>query len=303
MKNKYIKSPLNYIGGKYKLLSQILPYFPRNINTFIDLFSGGANVGINVNAKLVVFNDINKHINGLFSWLQNQDPKYVVNLIYSTIKKWHLSDTNKIAFLKFRDYYNKHPTPLGLYVLVSYSFNYQFRFNNEDKFNGSFGKNRSRFTKNMKSNLIKFMNKLNKINAVFTTRSFSDLKPYKLTSDSFVYADPPYLLADAAYNKNWSKNNEMKLYNLLDQLTLNHVKFALSNVLVHQGKTNLILKNWAKNHNYFINTLNYNYTNSSYHRRRLPSQEVLVTNYDKNVLSSNKVQVDVDYNNKELVKN
>ena len=38
IKQEYIKSPLNYVGGKYKLLPQILPLFPKNIDTFIDLF-------------------------------------------------------------------------------------------------------------------------------------------------------------------------------------------------------------------------------------------------------------------------
>ena len=38
MLNKYIKSPLNYTGGKFKLLSQIVPLLPQNINTFVDLF-------------------------------------------------------------------------------------------------------------------------------------------------------------------------------------------------------------------------------------------------------------------------
>lgn len=41
MKNNYIQSPLNYTGGKYKLLNQLVPLFPKNINTFIDLFGGG----------------------------------------------------------------------------------------------------------------------------------------------------------------------------------------------------------------------------------------------------------------------
>ena len=29
-----IQSPLNYTGGKYRLLSQILPLFPDDIETF-----------------------------------------------------------------------------------------------------------------------------------------------------------------------------------------------------------------------------------------------------------------------------
>ena len=31
IKQKYIKSPLNYVGGKYKLLPQILPLFPKTL--------------------------------------------------------------------------------------------------------------------------------------------------------------------------------------------------------------------------------------------------------------------------------
>ena len=31
-----IQSPLNYTGGKFKLLPQILPIFPKEINTFVD---------------------------------------------------------------------------------------------------------------------------------------------------------------------------------------------------------------------------------------------------------------------------
>lgn len=55
MNKKYIKSPLNYIGGKYKLLPQLIPFFPKEINVFVDLFCGGCNVGLNVNAKKIRF--------------------------------------------------------------------------------------------------------------------------------------------------------------------------------------------------------------------------------------------------------
>lgn len=55
-KTNYIKSPLNYTGGKGKLLSQILPLFPKNIDILVDLFCGGGNLGINANALKVVYN-------------------------------------------------------------------------------------------------------------------------------------------------------------------------------------------------------------------------------------------------------
>ena len=57
---KYTKSPLNYVGGKYKLLNQIIPLFPDDIDTFVDLFTGGCNVGININARKIICNDSEK---------------------------------------------------------------------------------------------------------------------------------------------------------------------------------------------------------------------------------------------------
>jgi len=35
-KFRKIKSPLNYIGGKAKILDQILPLFPKEIDNFIE---------------------------------------------------------------------------------------------------------------------------------------------------------------------------------------------------------------------------------------------------------------------------
>lgn len=283
---KYIKSPLNYVGGKYKLLPQIFPLFPnQHIDTFVDLFSGGANVGININADKVIFNDINTRINGLFRYLQGKKPSQVVKNIKRIINHYHLSKTNKAGFLKLRNNYNQTPTPLKLYVLVSYSFNYQFRFNNHMRYNNPFGKNRSHFTINMKKHLVQFIKRLNNMNAKFIDDYFTKLDLSKLTAHSFVYADPPYLITDGSYNDgnrgfvNWTIKQELQLYHLLDRLDKRHIKFALSNVLIHKGVKNKNLIKWAKSHHYIIHKLNYSYRNASYNTKHLPSQEILITNY------------------------
>ena len=41
-----IQSPLNYTGGKYKLLPQLLPLFPKNIDIFIDNVSKDLQKGL-----------------------------------------------------------------------------------------------------------------------------------------------------------------------------------------------------------------------------------------------------------------
>lgn len=280
---RFIKSPLNYIGGKYKLLSQILPLFPNNISTFIDLFSGGANVGINVDAKRIVFNDINTRINEIFRYLQVHSSEEVLKNIYSLIDEYQLSKTNEIGFKALRESYNQNPNPLALYVLVSYSFNYQFRFNNHMQYNNPFGKNRSHFSKYMKDNLINFMNKLHSIDAIFTDKYFNELDLNFLDKNSFVYVDPPYLITTGSYNDgnrgfvNWTDKQEKELYLLLDNLNDRNIRFAMSNVLTHKGKKNTLLIDWSKK--YTIHHLNYNYKNSSHNTSKKESDEVLITNY------------------------
>ena len=97
---KYVKSCLNYTGGKYKLLPQIMPLFPEDINMFVDLFCGGCNVGININAKKIICNDSEKVIIDLYNDWKNGECDKLLNTLKETISKYELSKTNKEGFEK-----------------------------------------------------------------------------------------------------------------------------------------------------------------------------------------------------------
>ena len=285
-KQKYVKSPLNYIGGKYKLLPQIIPLFPNKINTFIDLFSGGANVGINVDAKKHIFNDMNYLINDMFKYFCEQNPLKLVEVIEKRIEEFGLSKTNESAYLLFREQYNKSPNPLDLYVLSSYSYNYQFRFNNNMQYNNPFGRNRSSFSENMKKNLLDFIARLQQLDAHFVSGFYDNLDLSGLGENDFVYIDPPYLLTTGSYNDgnrgflNWSKNQELKLYDLMKQLHQKGVKFAFSNVVEHKGMQHELLQQFIKDNEWLnCHHLNHSSSNSSYNTAKQASQEVLITNY------------------------
>ncbi|WP_125764558.1 Dam family site-specific DNA-(adenine-N6)-methyltransferase [Companilactobacillus hulinensis] len=279
----YIKSPLNYTGGKFKLLSQLIPEFPGNIDIMVDLFSGGANVGINVKAQKYYFNDVNNRIIDMFQYFQDHEFNEILERINSQIEKYHLSKENEEGFLKLRDDYNKDPDPLDLYILSSFSFNYQIRFNQDMKYNNPFGRNRSRFSNNMRENLRKFVAQLHQINATFTSDYFSDFDTSGLTEDSLVYVDPPYLISDGSYNDgdrgfgSWTQQQENDLYDFLDSLNDRNIKFAMSNVFKHKGHVNRAVIDWAIKYN--IRHLNANYSRSSYHTNLLGTDEVLITNY------------------------
>ena len=282
-RKKFLKSPLNYVGGKYKLLPQLLEYFPKEINTFVDMFSGGFNVGINVDSKKTICNDINSFIIDLYKELYKEPINNVLGHIQNRIDEYGLSKENEEGFKKFRIYYNKTKNPIDLYTLSCYSFNYQFRFNNDKEYNNPFGRNRSQFSENMRNNLILFTEKLKNMNIEFSSEQFDKLNLEGLTEKDFVYCDPPYLITTGSYNdgnrgfKDWKEEEELKLYDMLDNLNDKHIKFALSNVIEHKGKENKLLKEWSKK--YKVIYLTSDYSNSSYNTKRDKSIEVLIVNY------------------------
>lgn len=249
-----IQSPLNYTGGKYKLLPQILPLFPKEIDCFVDLFCGGCNVGINICAKKYIYNDNCEPLINLYSVMQTLESACFIEKIETVIKRYGLSDVklygydfyncnssdglgayNRDKYMKLRadfnalkernaDYY------VMLYVLIVYAFNNQIRFNRNGEFNLPPGKRD--FNQKMYCKVENFIEVIQNQNATFMHRDFRKIEIDKLTGKDFVYADPPYLITCAAYNEQggWSEDDEEDLLQMLDDLSNRGIKFALSNV-------------------------------------------------------------------------
>lgn len=285
VRKKYIKSPFNYVGGKFRLLPQIAPLFPKDIHTFVDLFSGGCNVGINANAELVIFNDINSKVIEVFQCFKEITIDQILERIDKNIETYGLSKTNESGFLQFREDYNRTKNPIDLYTLACYSFNYQLRFNNQLEYNNPFGKNRSQFADSMKKNLITFVQRLKDMNVEFMSKDFEQVNLDRFGCEDFIYCDPPYLISTGTYNdgkrgfKDWRKEEELRLYKYLDQAHARGIRFALTNVLEHKGKVNEELYRWSKK--YRVIDLNGDYSNASYNTKRHGSREVLVMNYQE----------------------
>lgn len=281
----YLKSPMNYIGNKYRLLDQIIPILPKS-NCFVDLFSGGLDVAINyspTNCNTVYCNDVNYHLIDIYKSFQKIDYDLLITILDSKILKFGLSKTNLEGYLNFRDYYNNSDKDsLDLYLLMNYSFNYQLRFNSSHEFNNPFGKNRSSFNDSIRKRLSSFMETINNYN--FSSLDFRDFDYSILQKGDLVYCDPPYSISTGSYNdgkrgfNGWCFQDDIDLINLLDDLSAKGIKFAMSNVLIHKGKTNVILTEWSKK--YTVHNLDCNYNNSSYHliNTKSETREVLITN-------------------------
>lgn len=282
-----LASPLNYIGGKFKLLPQLTPYFPDDINELVDVFSGGLNVGLNVDCQRLIANDLNHFVIELLEVLGTTNIDNLLTDIQRYITNYGLSKTNRDGFLKLRADYNNNPNPVALYALICHSFNYQFRFNSDLEYNNPFGKDRSFFSPSLRRKLILFNQRLSQTNVSFYSLPFQELITHVDVSDkALFYCDPPYLLSTGSYNdgnrgfKDWNESQESALHDALDGLHADGKRFMLSNVTEHKGYRNERLIDWAEN--YDLINLDFNYDNASYNSKKNNgdfTQEVLIKNF------------------------
>lgn len=303
-----IASPLNYTGGKYKLLDQIKPLFPRKIDNMIDLFSGGCNVGINVKCDKVQFVDKQKNLIRLFNSFLEKSNEHIFNKIEEIIDEFELSrsekygykyydcnssrglgDYNRDKYSILRDRYNSRNEDnfyydIIFYVLIVYGFNNQIRYNKSGMFNLPVGKRD--FNKRMQDKLAKFIDRIQSKEYAFTAKDFININISEIKKSTFIYADPPYLITNAAYNEQggWDEYYENRLLDFLDRINDKGIKFALSNVIESKGRRNDLLNNWIikRKSDYKVHYLSYDYSNSNYqtkNRNKDSTVEVLITNY------------------------
>ena len=197
-----------------------------------------------------------------------------------------VSAYNREKFLRLRDRFNNYPKKdnqyyILLYTLILFGFNNQLRFNDNGKFNLPVGKRD--FNTAIEAKLVRFLDALRLQDCEFQTKDFRKFNFNELTQNSLVYCDPPYLITTATYNEKdgWNEQDERDLLAILDKLSDRRIKFALSNVLQHEGKENTLLQEWIELHHYNVHELfmDYHYSNYQKKSKKAESQEVLITNY------------------------
>lgn len=278
----YIKSPLNFVGGKCKLLPQIIPLMPNKINFFVDLFGGGFNVGININAKNVIYNDSCIQVTDLLDNFKIHDIEFIHTKILEVTNKYGLNRLDKVEeelykprYIKLREDYNKQPDWIKFYTLITCSFSNQIRFNSSGEFNMPYG---SRYyNPSLQEKMRMFVERLHQGDYKFTSSDFRKIDIEQLTQDDYVYLDPPYYSSIATYNENggWTEQDERELLELLDLLHSRGVKFGLSNNLKYD---NPFLDEWKDKYN--IHYLSIDYGNCNYQKKdKSKDVEVFITNY------------------------
>ena len=306
------KCPFNYTGSKHGILDQLLPLFPpMEGRVLCDLFAGGGSVGVNAEAEVVLFNDLNRAQLGLLEYMYHTPSSLFLEAVQGCIAEYGLSESsrygyahygadstrglaesNKSAYLRLRDDFNLSKQEAGtmdyvkLYTLLIFGFNNQLRFNTGGAFNTPVGKRD--FNRAMQHKLVTFMQRLKSKDARFAAQDFrACLRDLSASEEYagrlFVYCDPPYLITTATYNERggWGEQDELDLLAALDELDAAGVYFGLSNVTHESDKANPILLEWIKSRPYKVCRIKKSYRNSNYHKQTSThrTREVYITNY------------------------
>lgn len=297
-----IRSPLFYVGDKYKLVPQLKELFPEKIGTYVEPFYGGGSSQLQVQANKYVLNDIDDNVislhNLLLSYVGNKTSffeklfeiidfyglscSFKEDVIPTELKKefpkTYYSRFNKEAYTRLRDDYNsdKGKDVLKLYLLLIYGFNHMIRFNSNGAFNLPVGN--VDFNKNVYDALNNYFTLQKNRNIELTCKDFEEfISGLKLSGRDFVYLDPPYLISMSEYNKLWTDETEYRLYALLDKLNESGIRFGITNLVYHKGKTNDVFLDWSKK--YPSVTINSNYISFNDNTIKKDSVELYVCNY------------------------
>lgn len=298
-----VRSPLFFVGDKYKIMPEIKTYFPKIINNYYEPFVGGGSSFLNINAKNFILNDIDPYVIELHKiFIKNANNlNEFLNSLYNIIYKYELSCSykdilvpnelkkvyiktyfaryNKEGYLRLREDFNKEKENIKLlYILLIYGFNHMIRFNSKGEFNLPVGN--VDFNKNVVNALENYFlfSQENSLN--FKNMDYIDfINSIKFKEDDFIYLDPPYLISFSEYNKFWNEDNEHKLYEMLDQLDQKNIAFGVSNLLRHKNKENKILEKWMQK--YEVKEINSNYISRFDNTIKKNSLEVYVTNYER----------------------
>ena len=296
------RSPLFYVGDKYKLVSQLLRFFPKKISKYVEPFYGGGSSSLQVTAKEYVFNDIDPYIialhkmlirnsanvDGFFDHIFSLINQYGLSCSYlrddvpidlkKQYPKTYYSHFNKDSYLRLKADYNQDAEKdyYKLYLLLIYGFNHMIRFNSKGEFNLPVGN--VDFNKNVYEALVNyFSTQGSRTISIYCSDFESFTKSIVLDKDTFFYFDPPYLISTSEYNKYWTREDELRLYNLLDWLNQKRVRFGITNLLQHKGARNVMFEEWSRQYKVEHITSNYISFNDNTIKSK-SSQELYVHN-------------------------
>jgi len=240
---------LKWIGGKRKLLDNILPKFPKKIRYYHEMFIGGGSVlfrflwlvkNKDIDVKKIYAYDSNEMLIAFYKQVKDD-----YNKLYETIMKIKTAgekcDKSEYYYYIRQSYNSSKEIDIGRIAEFVYlnktGFRGLYRLNKKGEYNVPYGNYKNPEIINLE-HLKNISEKIQ--NVEFICCDFEDIK--NIRKDDFVYMDPPYVPEKKGGFVNYSKDgfiqekhealfkmcNKMKCKWILSNSNTETVKDALS---------------------------------------------------------------------------
>ena len=118
------KAPLGYTGGKSRLRRQILPYFPRTANAYVEPFLGGGSVFVSAWWNLYrnipcTISDINEDLMTFYKVVRSS-PDELIELIQGELDHWQGNYREMIKYLDTKSAYISRAAKVYLYSRLNF---------------------------------------------------------------------------------------------------------------------------------------------------------------------------------------
>ena len=246
---------LKWSGSKRSQASEIISFFPKEIDTYYEPFLGGGSVfralvESDIKVNKYILSDNNSDLMDL--WQVIADAPNTLASEYEEYWSTMNKDVPKENQLHRRNFYeiirkafNETRNPYAFMFLNRTCFNGLIRYNSKGEFNSPFHLNRNGIQPDKLAKIIKEWSDLINFNDVeFRCCSYEDIKP---KPNDFVYIDPPYANTKGMYQEGGFDNQ--KMFEWMRNLPCGYA-LSYDGLSGNQNKTFNVPKDIYKKHHY-----------------------------------------------------
>ena len=203
---------IKWSGSKRSQATNIITYFPKDIDVYYEPFCGGCSVlrallESSLEPNSYICSDLNSDLINLWKKIKENPLEITVwyEQLWLELNKDNDLERKKAFFNQIRQRLNKEHNPLDFMFIMRTTTNGMPRYNQNGEFNNSFHITRHGIepaTLEMILNEWSFL--LNQYNVEFICCSYEDITP---TTKDFIYMDPPYANTKGMYFGGFDINN------------------------------------------------------------------------------------------------
>ncbi len=263
---------IKWVGGKRKLLPELVKRIPQDFSTYFEPFLGGAALFWQLKPQQAILIDINQELVNTYRCIQQDVEALILDLQkHHYNSEYYYQIRNSDRFRSYASWTDIQRASRFIYLNKT-CFNGLYRVNSKGEYNVPFGR-----YKNPKivdaENLRACSQALQKTEIL--TGSFLSIES-KITPQDFVYFDPPYIPLNTTSNftsyssQGFDLEMQIALRDLCKRLDRKRVRFILSN-----SATPLVLEIYSE---FKIELVDMPRSINSRGDKRGKIKEVLITN-------------------------